>query len=152
MATLRVAPFNLQYNQLIQARVQAKNVIGWNEVSEPNTLGATVRTEPVQMGATTRGSSTSENQIEVLWTALTAVNDIRGSAIASYHLQWDAGSTGVNWFDLTGFSMNYMLTRFVVTSGVVKGYPYQFRVRAKNAYGFGPYSDPANIRTSDKPE
>lgn len=104
------------------------------------------------MGANTRGSSTTETQIEVLWSALTATDDLRGAAIQSYHLQWDAGTTGVTWSDLTGFAMNFLRTNFVVTSGLEKDRNYQFRVRAKNAFGFGAWSDPAIIRTSDKPE
>lgn len=104
------------------------------------------------MGTPTRGSQTSETQVEVLWTALTAVDDLRGSPIATYHLQWDQGTSGVSWFDLTGFSMNYLQTSFIVTTNLLAGYSYQFRVRAKNAYGFGDYSTPASIRTSDKPD
>lgn len=45
--------------------MSAKNVIGWNTASDPNTVGATIRTEPSQMGAPSRGSQTSESQIEV---------------------------------------------------------------------------------------
>jgi hypothetical protein len=32
---------------LIQARISAKNIIGWNVPSEVNLIGALVRTEPV---------------------------------------------------------------------------------------------------------
>jgi len=53
---------------------------------------------------------------------------------------------------LTGFTVNSLNTSFIVTSGTLPNYAYQFRVRAKNAYGYGIYSDPASIRTSDKPE
>jgi len=137
MQNFRNAPYNLQYNQLIQARVSAKNVIGWNEPSLPNTIGATVRTEPVQMGAPTRGSQTTETQIEIQWQPLTLVDDLRGAPIVSYHLQWDEGTTGREWHDLTGFSMNSLNLSFIVTSGLLKSYAYQFRVRAKTAYGFG---------------
>lgn len=48
--------------------------------------------------------------------------------------------------------MNYLQTSFIVTTGLVKDKAYQFRVRAKNAYGFGSYSNIANIRTSHQPE
>ena len=46
------------------------------------------------MASVTRGSYTSETQIDIEWTALTAASDIRGSPITSYNLQWDAGSNG----------------------------------------------------------
>ncbi len=88
----------------------------------------------------------------MLWTALTATDDVRGSSISSYHLQWDKGSSGANWYDLTGFVNNYQSTSFIVTTDLSVGQPFLFRVRAKNAYGFGDYSTPATIRTSDKPE
>ncbi len=41
------------------------------------------------MGKVTRGSATSTSLIEVDWTALTSDADMGGSAITSYHLQWD---------------------------------------------------------------
>lgn len=47
MDSLRAVPFHLQYNQLIQARVSALNIIGWNVPSDPNIVGALIRTEPV---------------------------------------------------------------------------------------------------------
>jgi hypothetical protein len=53
---------------------------------------------------------------------------------------------------LTGITVNSLNTSFIVTSGLLLDYAYQFRVRARNAYGFGDYSDPASVRTSDKPE
>jgi len=78
--------------------------------------------------------------------------ELRGAPIVSYHLQWDEGTTGRDWKDLTGITVNSLNTSFIVTSGLLKNYAYQFRVRARNAYGFGDYSEPASIRTSDKPE
>lgn len=104
------------------------------------------------MGAPTRGSQTSEHQIEILWTPLSLVDDLRGAPIVSYHLQWDIGTTGREWEDLTGFLVNSLNVKFIVTSDTLPNYAYQFRVNARNAYGFGIYSDPASIHTSDKPE
>jgi hypothetical protein len=104
------------------------------------------------MGAATRGSQTNEHQIEILWTPLTLTEELRGAPIVSYHLQWDEGTSGRDWDDLTGITVNSLNTSFIVTTGLLVGYDYQFRVRARNAYGFGDFSDPANIRTSDKPE
>lgn len=152
MATLRALPFNLQYGQLIQARISAKNIIGWNVPSDVNIVGATVRIEPVKMGAVTRGSQTTEHQIEILWTPLTLTEELRGAPIVSYNLQWDKGTSGRDWHDLTGITVDSLNTGFIVTSGLLVNYAYQFRVRARNAYGFGDFSDPASIRTSDKPE
>ena len=44
-----------------------------------------------------------------------------------------------------------MSTSFLVTTGLLPGHNYQFIVRAKNAYGFGQFSNPARIRSSDRP-
>lgn len=131
--------------------MSAYNSIGWNTASSPNTAGATIQTEPVQMSSPTRGSSTSQTQIEVSWTALSSASDTRGSSITTYHLQWDAGSNGGTWSDLIGLTSNYVSTTFYVTSGLTAGTSYQFKVRAKNAYGYGDYSSPTTIVASDKP-
>lgn len=80
----------------------------------------------MQMAAPYRGSLTSETQIEVKWVALTTQSQIGGAPIVSYYLQWDQGSNGANWYDLTGLTSIYPFTSFVVTTNVVKGTTYQF--------------------------
>lgn len=51
MSVLRVAPYNLQYNELVVAKVRAKNTVGWSAQSSPNVAGAAVQTEPFQTSA-----------------------------------------------------------------------------------------------------
>ncbi len=104
--------------------MSAYNIIGWNVPSEANIDGAKVRTEPVQMGTPTRGSQTTEHQIEVLWTPLTLTDDLRGAPIVTYHLQWDQGTSGREWHDLTGYTVNSLKTSFIVTSGTLPDYAY----------------------------
>jgi hypothetical protein len=82
---------------------------------------------------------------------LTILADIGGSTILSYHLQWDAGTSGASWYDLVGFSTETTATTFTVTSGVSGGTDYKFRVRAKNLYNFGSYSPISIIRASQEP-
>lgn len=53
------------------------------------------------MSSPTRGSQTSESQIELFWSSLLGDNT-GGVQIDSYNLQWDGGSNGANWFDLLG--------------------------------------------------
>lgn len=53
------------------------------------------------MAAPTRGSGTTESQIEVIWLPLTGDNT-GDSPITSYNLQWDAGTNGAQWFDILG--------------------------------------------------
>jgi hypothetical protein len=42
MIRLRADPYLLNYANLIQAKVQALNVNGWSEDSDPNSVGATI--------------------------------------------------------------------------------------------------------------
>jgi hypothetical protein len=86
MATLRAAPYNLVYGNSILARVQSHNERGWSGYSADSTTFATIQTEPVAMTAPARGSTTSETQIEVTWTALTTLSDRGGATILSYNL------------------------------------------------------------------
>jgi|LauGreDrversion4_2_1035121.scaffolds.fasta_scaffold303839_1 hypothetical protein len=56
------------------------------------------------MTALSRGSDTTELQIEVDWTPLLAVADIGNSAILSYGLQWNAGVPSGPWINLVGYA------------------------------------------------
>lgn len=91
MSTLTASPFSLALDTLIQVRASAVNTYGQSTPSYVNTLGARVRTVPVQMSSPTRGSDTSESQIQVNWASLTGTNT-GNSAILSYALYWDNGS------------------------------------------------------------
>ena len=74
-------------------------------------------------------------------TALTTVEETGGSPIVSYGLEWDGGQEGSNTFEtLVGDEINNIQLTYVktdLTSGVV----YNFRYRAKNIYGWSPYSN-----------
>ena len=74
-----------------------------------------------------------------------------GSAITSYHLQWDYGTNEGDWQDLVGFNSNYLSTSYILTSGVLPNKKYNFKVRGKNIYGFGDYTDPFPIYTRQEP-
>lgn len=46
-SVLREAPFSLNYNDLVVAKISSKNQIGWAlEYSQENTIGAYVQVEP----------------------------------------------------------------------------------------------------------
>lgn len=45
-----------------------------------------------------------------------------------------------------------MATSFLVTTDVLSNRAYQFRVRAKNIYGWGSYSAITSIFTAEEPE
>ena len=101
-----------------------------------------------------RGSQTSTNQIQITWDSLSArrLASSGGSPIISYNLQWDSGSNGLNWYDLVGVQPAYLSTSYLVTTGVVQGQSYEFRIRAKNIYGWGEFSDQITIRASTYPQ
>lgn len=89
--------------------------------------------------------------MHVTWTALTSAIETGDSTILSYNLQWDAGSNKVDWHNLIGFSTNSLSTSFTVSSGIAPGSCYFFRVRAKNIYGYGDFSDAQEIKASGTP-
>lgn len=47
MQVLRAAPYNLVLEQTIIVVVEAKNIIGYSETSDPNVGDAVLRTEPL---------------------------------------------------------------------------------------------------------
>ena len=65
-------------------------------------------------------------------------------------MQWDAG-TGT-FVDLVGNSIDSLALTYTVSSSVVAGTLYQFRVRAKNYWGWGPYSTAVSIKASSAPD
>jgi hypothetical protein len=66
-------------------------VRGWSSYSSSNSVGVTAEVEPSQMVVPTRGTSTTETQMHIEWTALTTKAEVGGElcTILSYNLQWD---------------------------------------------------------------
>ena len=104
------------------------------------------------MATPTKGAQSSETQLEVDWVALTSTADTGDSSILSYHLQWDSGSSGATFTDLVGYPSNSLVLTYLVSSGVSSGNTYQFRVRAKNLYGWGAYSTVLSLKASSVPD
>ena len=46
---------------------------------------------------------------------------------------------------MTGYPVDEVVLSYGVTSGIEKGLTYQFRYRAKNAQGWGEFSDVLNL-------
>lgn len=80
----------------------------------------------------TEGLLTNEEQVEVHWDELTEHLDVRGSPVTSYNLQWDAGTFGLQWFNLVGYLSDSLDITYIVSSGIIPGHIYQFKVRAQN--------------------
>lgn len=59
-----------------------------------------------------------------MWDELTG-DDLRGSQITSYYVQWDKGSYGVEWHDLVGLTDPYLLLEYTATFGdILQGQDY----------------------------
>lgn len=98
-----------------------------------------------------KGPATDQTQIEVVWEAL-ADDDTGGSTIISYNLQWDTDGTETEFLELVGESQSYIQTSYTISQGIEVGGFYSFRVRAKNKWGFGDFSEPVLFDASFKPE
>jgi hypothetical protein len=62
----------------------------------------------------------------------------------------DDGREG-NFTSIIGFETNSLLTTVTVINNIIKGRPHRFRYRAKNAIGWGPYSDDSFILAATVP-
>lgn len=62
----------------------------------------------------------------------------------------DDGLSG-SYTSIVGFDTNSLLTTYTITSGIVKGRSHRFRYRARNAIGWGPYSDEISILAATIP-
>jgi len=71
-----------------------------------------------------------------------------GAQIVSYNLQWDKATNGVSFDDVIGFSPSSLALTTVLTNGITGGYTYQFRVRAKNVHGWGPFSTVFSVKAA----
>ena len=151
MHALGASPFYLVYGNLVQAEVLAQNSRGWSAASLPNTVGATIEVAPLAVGAPTRGALTGPTQIEVAWNSLSSPQN-GGSAILSYHLQYDNGTNAGTWYDVVGLAPDSLLVDVIVSSNIVSGTVYGFRVQALNIFGWGPYSQVTFISAAREPD
>jgi len=144
--------FDLDLNDLVQVRATASNANGIAALpSAVNTAGAIVDTVPTFMNDPERGSASTKTRFEITWDALTLSDDMGGSTITSYSLEWDSGLGTSAYTVLVGFSSNNLLTSYTVYSGVTAGVDYEFRLRAKNIHGWGPYSNIVTLVASSVP-
>jgi len=151
IALLRNSPYNLVRLDLIQAEVRAHNVRGWSLYSDFNTIGTTVGTEPDQMTLPTNGVLSDEYMIDVLWDPLTYPAN-GNSPITSYNLEYDNANGGFMWYSLVGFHPDSTTLTYRITTGLVPGRTYMFRVSGRNAYGWGDASSFIYIKAATTPD
>ena len=140
MSVLISSPYYLPFNTIVQAEIQARNQYGYGPLSPANTGGAQIQTQPSTVSGLARGSFTNTSEVQISWNALTSQSDTGGSTILSYELSWDAGTNQTTWTTLVGYSSPYNNTSYIVTTGIVAGQSYYFRVRAQNFWGWSGYS------------
>jgi len=103
------------------------------------------------VSAPVSGPATGPTQLDVNWSSLITPVSNGGSAILSYNLQYDNATAAVTWTDVVGLSPASLATEVIVSSGVVSGSEYGFRVRASNIFGWGPYSLVTFIQAAREP-
>jgi hypothetical protein len=131
--------------------VEAYNVNGWGPTSLENVNGASVEVEPLQMTAPVSGVSTLENQIEVQWAALLNTNT-GGASITSYNLVWDKATGGTTWYNVLGYEPASLSTSVTLSTDIIAGTTYQFKVRASNVHGWATsFSTITSIKAAQKP-
>jgi len=149
MATLTAGPFSLTQGTIVVARVLATNAIGSSSYSTPNSLGADIRVAPhAPSVAPSRGDGTDVDRIEVVISQLTSTAT-GGSSITSYNI--DYNENGGPWIELQGLSSN-SLALTATKTGLNSATNYEVRYRAKNIFGWGPYSATTVIKTIKEPD
>jgi hypothetical protein len=93
-------------------------------------------------------AKTNQHQITVEWSSFDLAIKTGGASLLSYHLQWDKATDGAQWFDIQGLDPSSLLLTATQTNEVVGGQIYQFRVRASNVHGWGPYSEVVAIKAA----
>jgi len=146
--------YKLTAGTTIKAKVAAHNKNGWGPFSDANTTGAVLETIPNKMLAPTRHSvratTTTISKIVVDWQAL--VSPANGYVnVVSYNLQWDKGTGGTSWSNLVGYNTDSLVLQLAVADNIQKGSFYQFKVRAKNFWGWGAFSDIVSIKAAKFP-
>ena len=102
------------------------------------------------MAAPTRGNQTSPDRVQLQWSLLTSPDD-GYSSITTYAVFWDAGTSGATFTDLVGVASDYLLSSYLVTTNVTSGTTYQFKVQARNYWGWGALSSAGTVKAATTP-
>jgi hypothetical protein len=125
--------------------VRAQNEAGWDE-SDPNTSGAIIQTQPLQMSIPSRGSETSQSQIELIWSPIPDANN-GGAVVTSYSVQMETAPS--TW---TGVSLVRSATSAIIKDNITGGQDHNFRIAAINIHGVGQYSSALPVKASGTPD
>ena len=125
MSVFWSSPFSFSKGTKIEAKVSASNANGEGPQSSTNTQNTVVRVKPGKVEEISRGSSSSNTQVAISWTA---PSDNGGSSITDYTVQVKKGSTVLKTATSSATSYSY-------NTSIVEGDSYSFIVTAKNLYG-----------------
>lgn len=161
MERLYATPLSLIRGDLIVVRAAAYNLNGWSTNSAliaEASLEPRVRTKPTTMNSPVRDPASSDSLIVLTWSPLAAAADTGGASVLSYGLSWDDGTTSdpdpsvvQSWHQLSGYTQRTTTTTFTVTTGLIPGRAYLFRLEAENVYGWGPPSTNKEIYAAGLP-
>jgi len=129
---------------VVIAKVKSANEFGESDYSQPNTLGATIRTEPQKVkGLEYLPLESNDFTLSIKWLPLVTAVERGNEDILTYHLLWDEGTNGANWYDVQGQESIPSLTTaaLIMTEHLVLGNTYKFKVRALNNHGWSVDSD-----------
>ena len=148
MTTFTSSPYSYVFDDVIYVRVKATNSYGYGVTSDPcDNTGARIRSVPAKMLAPTESLLSTDTEILLSWIPLTGV-DAGNSDIIAYSLYWDEGDSNKAEADVALYDAN--VDQFTVLN-VQGGVTYRFRVRARNIYGAGEFSDDTIVVSDDAP-
>lgn len=118
-------------------RVRAKTTHGWG----PTSATVTVRTVSLVPSAPLMrdGHSVDGASLHIRWTEAAH----NGAQVEGYELQWRHWGAK-QWYTASTMILGTECKK----KNLLPGRRYQFRVRAKNRVGFGPYSSPIGVSTA----
>ena len=141
----------------ILTAIKAYNENGWSQISSTSATGILVEVVPHKPTVLPQSSysplttSDADYGTRMIITVSELTGEATGgSAITSYQVEYYNTGSG-SWVILGGNSPESLDTSYTVT-GLTNGESYQVRYRAKNAHGFGEYSDSASIIAAEVPQ
>lgn len=145
ITVLRAAPYLLDDNDSVSARVTATNIIGDSLVSSiGNGASLPIATVPGVPTGLARNAATSQTQASLTWTAPA---DDGTAAVIDYKVEYDQGNG--SWTTTPG-SASVSGTGYTQT-GLASGVNFKFRVYAQNSVGYSSPSDELTILTATIP-
>ena len=120
--------------------------MGQGAWSQANSGGARIRVIPGKMSPVVKDEASTATSLVLNWSSLISDTETGNSEILAYNVWWDSNTGTVNIDLFEGLTLTYTV------SGLVPGNEYKFAIRARNIYGFGPYSDIVTLQPDAVPD